>query len=269
MKKSLVTANFVTRVFGYDPPRPFDWGQCDRATQEQFTSPGWQQEWAAICAETAGLGLKAIEVWSAHLPPQKVNEGHLKEFARITADHGLAVSAYAGWFGGPDNTRESFARACEAARAIGAPYFQGGIAWNKLDVALPVLQEYGVRVTIENHPGMETADQMLAQIAAAPDWIGAGPDMGWFGVVGADAAEGVRKLGSHVWHVHWKDMQASGSHNSCAMGYGVVGLDRVLEALREINYKGYLSLEHEPLEGDPTPDVKKGLDWLLERDPGV
>lgn len=55
MKKSVVTANYVTRVFGYHPPQPFNWGQCDRATQEQFSSPRWQKEWAAICQETVDV----------------------------------------------------------------------------------------------------------------------------------------------------------------------------------------------------------------------
>ncbi|HET6385036.1 MAG TPA: sugar phosphate isomerase/epimerase family protein [Armatimonadota bacterium] len=266
MKKSVVTANYVTRVFGYHPPQPFDWGVCDRATQERFSSPGWQKEWKAICEETVGVGLQAIEVWTAHLPYQRVDESHMREFAKITADYGLTVSAYAGWIGGPDNSRASFEKACLTVRTIGAPYVQGGLAWNKLDVALPVLREYGVRVTIENHPGMETPDQMLKQIAADPEWIGAGPDTGWFGVVGADAAAAIRQLGKHVWHVHWKDMKAVGSHDSCAMGYGVVGLDRVLDALKEIGYQGYLSLEHEPAEGDPLPDVRKGLEWLTEHE---
>jgi sugar phosphate isomerase/epimerase len=119
---------------------------------------------------------------------------------------------------------------------------------------------------IENHPGMETADQMLAQIQLAPDLLGAGPDTGWFAVVKQDAAEGIRKLGQHVLHVHWKDMRAACSHMSCAMGYGVVGLDRVLKVLREINYQGYLSLEHEPEEGHPGPDVARGLEWLRRHD---
>ena len=265
MKKSQVTANYVTRVFGYHPPQPFNWGQCDTATQEQFSSPGWQKEWSAICQETAALGLNAIEVWSAHLPYARVDESHLKEFARITADHGLKVTAYAGWVGGPDNSAASFARACLAAKTIGAPYFQGGLAWDKLDVALPVLREYGMKVTIENHPGMETPEQMLAQIAKDPETIGAGPDTGWFGVVDTDATEAIHKLGKHIWHVHWKDMKAVGSHDSCAMGFGVVGLEKVLTALRSIGYNGYLSLEHEPAEGDPTPDVRKGLEWLAAR----
>ncbi len=267
MKKSQVTANYVTRVFNYHPPQPFNWGQCDQATQELFSSTGWQREWSKICTETADLGLKAIEVWLAHLPYHRVDENHIKEFARITHDHGLKVSALAGWVGGPDNSRASFEKACIAAKTIGAPYIQGGMAWDKLDVAQPVLKEYEVKITIENHPGMETAEKMLEQIKQAPDVLGAGPDIGWFGAVNADPVAGVRLLGAHILHVHWKDMAGLGGHASCAMGYGVLDMQGVLNALREIGFSGYLSLEHEPAEGDPTPDVKKGLEWLLARDP--
>jgi len=261
MRLSQVTANYVTRVFGYNPPRPFNWGECDRATQEQFTSPGWQKEWAAICQETRSLGLDAIEVWKAHLPYDRVDDSHLAEFARITADHGLAVTAYAGWFGGPGNDRASFQRACAAARTIGAPFLQGGIKWDALDVALTVLRDYGVRITIENHPGMETAEQMLRQIAAAPDVIGAGPDTGWFAIVDSSPAQEIRRLGTHIWHVHWKDMKARGSHESTAMGYGAAGLAEALAALREIGFDAALSLEHEPEEGDPLPEIRRGLEW--------
>jgi len=264
MKKSVVTANYVTRVFGYEPPKPFDWGRCEEATKDQFTSWGWEMEWATICREVADLGVEAIEVWVAHLPYDRVDERHVKQFARIISDHGLKVSAYAGWFGGPNHTKEDYERACVAANILTAPYLQGGIAWDRLDVSLPVLRAHGVKVTIENHPGMETPEKMLAQIAAAPDVLGAGPDTGWFAVVNIDAADAVRTLGSHVWHVHWKDMEATGAHHSCAMGYGVVGLERVLDVLNGLGYSGYLSLEHEPEEGDPVPAVRKGLEWLRE-----
>src|SRR5665213_2164778 len=137
MKKSVVTANYVSRVFNYHPPQPFNWGECDRATQDQFTSAGWQQRWADICQETRDLGLNAIEVWLAHLPYARVDEAHVKEFAAITADHGLTASAYAAWIGGPDNSAASYEKACATVSAIGAPFVQGGMDWKHLDTALP------------------------------------------------------------------------------------------------------------------------------------
>jgi len=57
-------------------------------------------------------------------------------------------------------------------------------------------------------------------------------------------------------------------HETCVLGDGVVGIRQCVAALKEIGYKGGISIEHEPEDRNPLPDVKLSLarlnQWLAE-----
>jgi sugar phosphate isomerase/epimerase len=61
-----------------------------------------------------------------------------------------------------------------------------------------------------------------------------------------DLAAAIREAGSHIGHVHFADS------NRQAMGFGHTDAKRVIAALREIHYSGYLSAEIFPL---PDPEI--------------
>jgi sugar phosphate isomerase/epimerase len=67
-----------------------------------------------------------------------------------------------------------------------------------------------------------------------------------------DLAEALREAGGHVAHVHFADS------NRQAMGYGHIVPERVIAALREIGYSGYLSAEILPLP-DPGTAARQTL----------
>jgi sugar phosphate isomerase/epimerase len=56
-----------------------------------------------------------------------------------------------------------------------------------------------------------------------------------------DLAEAIREAGKHIGHVHFADS------NRQAMGFGHTDATRVIAALRDIHYSGYLSAEIFPL----------------------
>jgi sugar phosphate isomerase/epimerase len=56
-----------------------------------------------------------------------------------------------------------------------------------------------------------------------------------------DLADAIRRAGKHIGHVHFADS------NRQAMGFGHTDSIRVIDALREIQYSGYLSAEIFPL----------------------
>ena len=59
-------------------------------------------------------------------------------------------------------------------------------------------------------------------------------------------AAAIREAGSHIGHVHFADS------NRQAMGFGHTDPERVIAALNEIQYSGYLSAEIFPL---PDPEA--------------
>jgi sugar phosphate isomerase/epimerase len=119
-----------------------------------------------------------------------------------------------------------------------------------------VLEKYGVRLGIENHPET-TPQELLAKITAGGDRFGATVDTGWWGTQGYDAARAIEELGDRVWHVHLKDVLALGEpHETCRWGEGIVPIEECVRTLQRTGYTGAIAVEHEPETLDPTDDVR-------------
>ena len=65
-------------------------------------------------------------------------------------------------------------------------------------------------------------------------------------------ADAFRKTGSHLTHVHFADS------NRAAPGKGHIDFKPILQSLKEIDYKGYISFELLPAHADPFGTLKKG-----------
>ncbi len=91
-------------------------------------------------------------------------------------------------------------------------------------------------------------------------------DTGWFATYDIDASEAIATLKENLFHIHLKDIKASGKHETSSLGDGIVDIPTVINTLDKIKYDGYISIEHEPEYHDPMEEVKKSrarLDqWL-------
>ena len=98
------------------------------------------------------------------------------------------------------------------------------------------------------------------------DWFGACVDTGWFATFNINSSEAIRQLNKNVIHVHLKDIKRVDKHETCTLGDGIVNIPAVISVLREINYDGYISIEHEPEYYEPMEEVKKSFarlhQWL-------
>jgi sugar phosphate isomerase/epimerase len=110
---------------------------------------------------------------------------------------------------------------------------------------------------------------MLDRIGDAPDRVGTTVDTGWWASQGVPADEAIRALDGRVLHVHLKDIADGGGHRSCRFGEGIVPLEASVEALTRIGYRGGISVEHTPLDDDPSEAVGHDLrlldGWLGRR----
>jgi sugar phosphate isomerase/epimerase len=114
----------------------------------------------------------------------------------------------------------------------------------------------GLQFNYENHPE-KSVDEILAQAEG-----GLCIDTGWLGTNGIDAASAIRTLGPLVRHVHVKDVRAAGSHATCPLGTGCVGIAEVIAALKEIGYKGWYSWEDEPEDRNPMEIAGPMREWI-------
>jgi sugar phosphate isomerase/epimerase len=253
MLLTFCSANYVARAANY-ALRPFNWGEAERLTVERTTPEAFD----AMCRDVAAAGFQAIEIWKGHAWPALIDEQHAAVLRDSLRRHGLMPVSYAGGVNGP--AAEAMMR---AARLLGIDLIAGSLSAERAPEVAELARRYAVRVGIENHPEQHP-NQVLATIGDHSDVIGACVDTGWWLTQGYDPAAAIRALGPHLLHVHMKDVRAVGKHDTCALGAGLLDVPAALAALREVGYDGYLSIEHEPEEYDPTAEVAQSRE-LVER----
>lgn len=268
---SFMTANFVARELDYKMTG--GWGQGDKATNDYFQPvETYAGRFEALLREIEALDFQAIDLWLAHLNPAWATAEHSAIARDLLQQYHLPVVSLAGWFG---STPEEFEVTCRLAVALDTHILGGSTSVLEKDRPFVVdrLQHYGLKLGLENHPE-KTPEVMLAKIgggsSSQKNVIGATVDTGWYGTQGYDAAEAIRRLDEHIFHVHLKDVLAAGAHETCRFGRGVVPVRQCVRALQAIGYEGAISVEHEPEHFDPTEDCKISRDmlrsWLQEEE---
>jgi len=125
----------------------------------------------------------------------------------------------------------------------------------KLAEPLRLAADCGVKLLLEPHGpltgSLDTMEELLEKLDSPA--LGLNLDTGNFWLGGGDPVAFVRRFGSRIAHVHWKDMPAEmearrGSRFGCGMatiplGTGVVGIASVVAELRRAGFAGHTTLE--------------------------
>jgi L-ribulose-5-phosphate 3-epimerase len=227
------------------------WEHGDRATNEAFSPvETYGERLNALFADIRALGFGTIDLWGAHLNPDWATDAHVEAAQDALERHALRLSTYAVWVG-PSNVE----RSCELALALGTSTIGAGFS-GEPEMLAPVLEKYGVRLGIENHPEKTPAD-VIAKIERGGEMFGTTIDTGWWGTQGYDAAQAIEELAPHILHVHLKDVLALDEpHETCPWGKGIVPVEECVRALERIGYDGTLAVEHEPETHDPSDEIR-------------
>lgn len=125
----------------------------------------------------------------------------------------------------------------------------------KLYEPLRIAEDLGVKVLLEPHGHITDSVKHLEHLldACNSDALGINLDTGNLWLGGGEPLELIKKLGSKIMHVHWKDMPADmipnrGKIFGCGMatiplGTGVVGIEAIYKALLDTGFDGYTTLE--------------------------
>lgn len=236
--------------------------QGDKATNQYFAPLAtYAERFGEMLDDVARLGFTHLDIWTAHCHADWASEEHLAVAKRELDARGLTVVSMAGGFGA---TPEDVRRHCRVAKALGTDLLGGGSSLLTTDrVALVnTLEEMDCRLGFENHPSERSVADIEAVIGTGDESrIGVCFDTGWSGTNGFDAAEAIQGLAGRLFHVHLKDVQEAGQHRTCALGEGVVGIDRCLHALSKIDYSAVIGIEHEPEDRDPMPEIEQSVDY--------
>jgi sugar phosphate isomerase/epimerase len=137
-----------------------------------------------------------------------------------------------------------------------------------VEVLKPVVEHaerVGVCLLVEPEPGLliETSDQYLefAEQLQSP-MLGLNCDVGHFFCVGEDPATVIKKLAGHLRHVHVEDIAANRVHQHLIPGHGAIDFQAVIQALRAIGYRGWVTVELYPYVQEPDAAAREAYQVL-------
>jgi L-ribulose-5-phosphate 3-epimerase len=262
-KISFISANYVARALNYRGPD--DWMAHDAATIKAASA----EHFAGVVADVAAAGFENIDIWTAHCHWQHHAGGDYIEIVKgLCSNYDLGITSYAG--GLHPSSAADLEAPFKFMKQLGAPIFAGGM-WGADPAQMAphiqkICERLNVRYALENHPE-KSVEEILAKIGGGQHGrIGVALDTGWCGTQGMDALEAAKRLREKLFIVHLKDVKAAGAHDTCALGEGIVPIEKVVRYLVESRWEGTLCIEHEPYDHDPMPDIKRSLErvkgWL-------
>jgi len=158
-------------------------------------------------------------------------------------------------------------------RAAGRRHVAAGLAQ-----LLPHARAVGVTLTIEDFGSLQspyqTSDECLECCALAGDALMMTYDSGNMVLGDQDSVEFLREVAPRVVHAHAKDWKllppgaeglpsrAGRNYAATVVGQGVLDYPAICAALRELDYRGYLSFEYEGPD-DPVQALRQGMTYLL------
>jgi len=184
-----------------------------------------------------------------------------RHYRRIRIEHTIRSLTLARELGAPCITTEP-----------GGPVEPGG-SWSaalKLFVEglQPVAEhaeKQGVLLLIEPEPGLliETADQFLELMQSVDSpAIGLNFDIGHFYCVKDDPAPTVHRLAPYIRHFHLEDIAATRVHHHLIPGEGAIDFPAVFQAIRQIGYDGWITVELYPYVDNPDNAARTALERL-------
>ncbi len=224
--------------------------------------------------KTAELGVKYIEAYPGHKLGGKWGDqtfGYAmdgqtrKEVLELAASKGVKIVG-SGVFvpSDPSEWEKEF----EFARAMGLEYISAEPPMEDWDLVEKLSDEYGIAVSVHNHPRPSTywtPDSLLAAVSGRSARLGSCADVGHWKRCGLDHLECLRKLDGRIISLHFKDIapeDAEGGPHDVVWGTGVLDVPAMLTILREQGFKGYFAIEYEYNWDNSVPDIRECMDYF-------
>ena len=158
-------------------------------------------------------------------------------------------------------------RAFAYAERYGSDVFIGVPNYELADYVIKKVKETGIKVAIHTH-GPDGAPfpniQKVAEIFKDPSLgVGCCMDLGHSVRMGEDIVKDIKKYKAWIYDIHIKDeTEASKKGATWEMGRGVMDFRPIMKVLRQIKYKGVVSLEFEKNGDNPHPGIAESIGYL-------
>jgi sugar phosphate isomerase/epimerase len=213
-----------------------------------------------MLAKVRELGLNQLEGWEGHFPithdPEK-----LAGYKAALKKAGITVPTFGVVSFGRNTAanREAFA----FAQALGVKTLSADPSPDSFDNLEQLTKEFGINIAIHNHgPGAryDKSESVYSALDSHDKRIGACLDAGHLLRSSEDPVAFVRHVGSRLYGCHIKDVKrVDGRDVFVNVGEGRLDTVGLLKALKDVKFKGVLSLEYEEHEEDPMPYMKECL----------
>jgi sugar phosphate isomerase/epimerase len=218
------------------------------------------------------LGLHYVEFYNGHVP-LKSTEAQLRAIRRECQDHGITPIAFGveGFSKDHKANRAKF----EFARMLGVRYLSADPSPDSFDSLDKLVAEFKIAIAIHPHGPQGkrlhqwySAEVIQKAVTKHHALIGTCLDTGHLIRCAQppfrrklDPAQQIRHMGARNFGIHLKDHDNK-KHTDVVFGRGVLDVLSVLRALREVKFQGYISIEYEASENNPSPDIRACLDVL-------
>jgi len=136
-----------------------------------------------------------------------------------------------------------------------------------LQEASKVAEKEGVKILVEPEPSLllENSKQFKNFIKKVnSEYVKLNFDIGHFFCVSEDPAQLVYELADYADHFHLADIAQSRVHNHLIPGLGAIDFAQVFQAIDEIGYNGFVTVELYPYQSNPVEAAQKTFDYIRD-----
>lgn len=222
---------------------------------------------------TKDLGLTSIELYQKHAPLESTPE-QVKALLKLCGDYNIKPISWGVSQFTKDHDRNK--KVFEFGKALGLKNFSADPAPDSFDSLDKLCDEYKIAIAIHPHgPSGKgqlhrwySAEIIMDAVKSHHPLIGSCLDTGHLiraAQLGKnlDPAQQVRVMGNRNFGLHLKDHD-NAKHIDVVYGKGVLDVVAVLKALKEVNFKGSISIEYEANADEPSPDMKECVQVFKE-----
>ena len=198
-----------------------------------------------------------------HLPLKSTD----KEIADFHAK--LEAQGVKGYAVGPlyMKTEEEVDKAFDYAKRVGVKLIVGVPTYELLPYVSQKVKEYDFHYAIHIHgPDIELfpdADDVWENVKDLDPRLGMCLDIGHDTRNGKDPVEDLRKYHSRVFDIHIKDVTGGTKQGySVEIGRGIIDIPAFVNMLREVEYTGVCSLEHEKNMDNPFMGIAESIGYF-------
>jgi sugar phosphate isomerase/epimerase len=255
-KLSFMSANFLGREKKYQNVEGF--GEGNTSLREAFSPlETYAERIDALFAEIAAMGYRGVDLWMAHCHPDWATERHVEGLLAASLKHKVEIASLAGGLYG---TLDQMEKIFHLASWMGSPPLGMWCAAlpQEIEALSDLLDRYDLRLAFENHPKETTPAEVLEKIGHGQyPRIASCFDTGWWGTHDYPVLQALEELRDNLFLVHLKNVKAPGAHDAARWDEGCLDLKPVVARLKRSGYSGWMSLEYEPFDHDPTEDCRR------------